>query len=77
MPRDSRFGKRVARPGDVASSTQNQALSALLFLYKIVLDRPLTGLVRPGDPPERRVQASRAGSPCHTGAPTVARPSRP
>jgi hypothetical protein len=26
---------------DVAASTQNQALSALLFLYKVVLDSPL------------------------------------
>ncbi len=42
--RQRRFGKRVARPGDVAASTQNQALSALLFLYKIVLDRPLARL---------------------------------
>ena len=29
---------------DVAASTQNQALSALLFLYKVVLDRPLGAL---------------------------------
>ena len=29
---------------DVAASTQNQALSALLFLYKVVLDRPLERL---------------------------------
>jgi site-specific recombinase XerD len=26
---------------NVAASTQNQALSAILFLYKVVLDRPL------------------------------------
>ena len=28
---------------EVAASTQNQALCALLFLYKVVLDRPLEG----------------------------------
>jgi hypothetical protein len=44
MPRDSRLGKRVARPGAVAASTRNQALSAPLFLDKVVLGRPLTWL---------------------------------
>jgi len=29
---------------NVAASTQNQALSAILFLYKVVLDRPLEGV---------------------------------
>ena len=39
----------LAVEGDVASSTQNQALNALVFLYRNVLDRPLgdcVGIVR-------------------------------
>jgi integron integrase len=35
------FLSDLAVAGNVAASTQNQALSALLFLYKVVLDRPL------------------------------------
>jgi integron integrase len=35
------FLNHLAVEGNVAASTQNQALSALLFLYKFVLDRPL------------------------------------
>ncbi len=35
------FLTHLAVERDVAASTQNQALSALLFLYKAVLDRPL------------------------------------
>jgi integron integrase len=35
------FLTHLAVQRDVAASTQNQALSALLFLYKIVLGRPL------------------------------------
>src|SRR5271157_3939038 len=31
----------LAAERNVAASTQNQALSAILFLYKVVLDRPL------------------------------------
>ncbi len=34
----------LAVNGDVAVSTQNQALSALLFLYKVVFGRPLNRL---------------------------------
>lgn len=35
------FLERLAVEGKVASGTQNQALSALVFLYREVLDRPL------------------------------------
>jgi integron integrase len=42
----------------VSASTQNQAMSALLFLYKVVLNRPL----------EERIQASRAKNYRHTPA---------
>jgi integron integrase len=35
------FLNHLASTRQVAASTQNQALSALLFLYKVVLDRPL------------------------------------
>lgn len=35
------FLRHLAVEGDVASSTQNQALSALIFLYKVVLEQPL------------------------------------
>jgi integrase len=35
----------LAVEGNVAASTQNQAMSALLFLYKAVLDRPLRGSI--------------------------------
>ena len=35
------FLSHLAIVGNVAASTQNQALSALLFLYKIVLDQEL------------------------------------
>jgi integron integrase len=35
------FLNHLAVQRDVAASTQNQALCALLFLYKVVLDRPL------------------------------------
>ncbi len=43
------FLSDLAVRGNVAASTQNQALSAILFLYKHVLDRPLgkvDGIVR-------------------------------
>ncbi len=39
------FLTSLAVEGGVAASTQNQALSALLFLYKVVLDRPLTARI--------------------------------
>ena len=45
----NRFLTHLAIDGHVAASTQNQALSALLFLYDHVLDRPLDrieGVVR-------------------------------
>jgi integron integrase len=38
------FLSHLAVDGRVAGPTQNQALSALLFLYRAVLDRPLEGL---------------------------------
>jgi integron integrase len=38
------FLSHLAVEGGVAAPTQNQALSALLFLYRVVLDRPLEGL---------------------------------
>ena len=38
------FLTHLAVERNVAASTQNQALSALLFLYKVVLDRPLDGI---------------------------------
>jgi len=39
-----RFLSHLAVNGQVSASTQNQALSALLFLYRRVLDRDLAGL---------------------------------
>jgi integron integrase len=47
------FLTHLAVVGQVAASTQNQALAALLFLYKVVLDRPL----------QARIDASRARRP--------------
>jgi integron integrase len=38
------FLSHLATEGDVTASTQNQALSALVFLYRHVLDRELEGL---------------------------------
>lgn len=38
------FLNHLATERDVAASTQNQALNAILFLYKVVLDRPLEWL---------------------------------
>ena len=43
------FLSHLAVAGQVASATQNQALNALVFLYRNVLERPLgecTGIVR-------------------------------
>jgi integron integrase len=37
----SRFLSYLARERNIAASTQNQALSALLFLYREVLDQPI------------------------------------
>lgn len=45
----TKFLTSLAVDGDVSASTQNQALSAILFLYKEVLDMPvgwLTALIR-------------------------------
>jgi hypothetical protein len=41
--RSKAFLSHLAIKGNVVASTQNQAMSALLFLYQIVLDRPLHG----------------------------------
>jgi hypothetical protein len=52
----SAFLSALALEGRVAGSTQNQALSALLFLYKEVLQRELAfigGVVRVKRPPKR------------------------
>lgn len=38
------FLTHLAMQGQVAASTQNQALSALLFLYREVLDREVAGV---------------------------------
>jgi hypothetical protein len=38
------FLSHLAVAGNVAASTQNQALNALVFLYKAVLDQPLGDL---------------------------------
>ena len=51
----SAFLSSLATDGRVAASTQNQALSALLFLYKEVLERELAfigGVVRVKRPPK-------------------------
>ena len=51
----SAFLSNLAIEGNVAASTQNQALSALLFLYKEVLQRELAfigGVVRVKRPPK-------------------------
>ena len=37
-----RFSSALATERHVSASTQNQALAALLFLYKVVLERPLS-----------------------------------
>jgi integron integrase len=51
----SRFLSYLARERNVAASTQNQALSALLFLYREVLDKPIDWI----DNVERARKASR------------------
>lgn len=52
-PEVEQFLSYLAVEGQVAASTQNQALAALLFLYKVVLDMPL----------RERIDASRAKRP--------------
>jgi integron integrase len=49
------FLSHLANDGRVAASTQNQALGALLYLYKAVLDRPLPAVrgIAPARRPER------------------------
>jgi integron integrase len=48
------FLSRLAVDGHVSASTQNQAFSALLFLYRTVLGRELTGLeATRAKPPQR------------------------
>jgi integron integrase len=58
------FLTHLAVRRDVAASTQNQALSALLFLYKVVLERPLSalddGVVRAKSPERLPTVFSRA-----------------
>ena len=39
------FLTHLAEDGRVAASTQNQAMNALVFLYKRVLERPLEGRI--------------------------------
>ena len=43
-PQVARFLSHLAVKGKVSASTQNQAFSALLFLYRDVLERPLDDL---------------------------------
>lgn len=43
-PEVAAFLSHLAERGGVVASTQNQALCALLFLYRQVLDRPLAPL---------------------------------
>ncbi|WP_169981434.1 phage integrase N-terminal SAM-like domain-containing protein, partial [Tautonia rosea] len=55
-PEVGQFLTHLAVEGHVAASTQNQALSALLFLYREVLGRPLDEAIGPvvrADRPER------------------------
>jgi len=40
-----RFLSHLALNRDVAASTQNQALNAIIFLYKDVLDKPIEGVL--------------------------------
>ncbi len=44
-PEIQRFLEHLATERDVAASTQNQALAALLFLYRHVLGRPIESVV--------------------------------
>ena len=62
-PEVTEFLTHLARDGQVASSTQNQALSALLFLYKEVLKQEIGWLdqvERAKKPPKLPVVLSRA-----------------
>jgi len=42
-----RFLSHLATEGQVSASTQRQALNALVFLYRDVLDKPLVGKIAP------------------------------
>ncbi|MDZ7787041.1 MAG: integron integrase [Halofilum sp. (in: g-proteobacteria)] len=56
------FLTHLAVDGNVAPSTQNQALNALVFLYRYVIERPLgeiPGIVRANRPPKLPVVLSR------------------
>ena len=58
----ARFLTSLALEGHVSASTQNQAFSALLFLYREILARDLTGLsevARPKRPPRLPLVLSR------------------
>jgi integron integrase len=44
VPEVTQFLNRLAVEGQVSASTQNQAFSALLFLYREVMGQPLPGL---------------------------------
>jgi len=44
MPRPKVFLSHLAVRGRVSASTQNQALCALLFLYRNVLEKPFPAL---------------------------------
>jgi integron integrase len=62
-PEVNAFLTHLAVDGRVAASTQNQALSALLFLYEHVLNRPLNrlgGVVRAARPRRLPIILSRA-----------------
>ena len=68
-PEVTEFLTHLARVGKVAASTQNQALSALLFLYREVLEQPIGWLAemervkRPPRLPVRIGYQDRAGTP--------------
>jgi integron integrase len=46
-PHVERFLSHLATRGNVAASTQRQALNAIVFLYREVLDQPLDGKIAP------------------------------
>ena len=53
-PEVEAFLTRLATEGEVSASTQNQARSAILFLYKEVLQAELPWLENVGQPSGRR-----------------------
>src|SRR3974390_913014 len=74
-----RFLTGLARHQDVAASTQNQALNAILYFYKEVLGKPLQGIdaLRAKRPPRMRhaptvaqIQALLQSVPDISGYPT-------